>query len=64
MYIKFGKKNEKDWGAMLKQNKSKSLEELMQNTENVIEHLFNDHRNCNKTWCYDKCAEEKRICHK
>mgnify|MGYP003339504210 CR=1 FL=1 len=33
-------KNEKNWGAILKQNQTKSLRKLMDNADNVLEHLM------------------------
>ena len=31
--------------------KTKSLRDLMENADNVIEHLFNVHVHCNTDWC-------------
>ena len=60
MYNKFGKKIKKDEGAMLKQNRTKSLKESMQNAKNVIEHLFNDHKNCDKLGAMKNVQKKKR----
>ena len=32
----------------------------MRNAANIIEHLLNNHRNCDKTWCYAKHVKEKK----
>ena len=48
---------------MLRQNRNKSLDELLKMTNNIIEHIFNVHDDCNKDWCYEKRAFEKKLIH-
>ena len=57
------KRIKKRWRAMLKQNKNKTLEEMMEKANNVLEHLFDCHDKCDSSWCYSKKAlkEDKNI---
>ena len=48
-----------NWGAMLKQNRTKSLKESRENADNVLEHVFIVHVHCNTDWCYAKRAQEE-----
>ena len=48
---------------MLRQNRNKSLEELIKMANNVIEHIFNVHDDCNKDWCYAIKAFEENLIH-
>ena len=38
----------KDWGYMIKKNRSKHLEELRQASKFPLEHMFNNHVKCNE----------------
>mgnify|MGYP003348644896 CR=1 FL=1 len=46
---------------MLRKNRNKSLKESIKNENNVIEHIFNVHDDCNKNWCYAKRELEENL---
>ena len=54
--IALAQRIKKNWGEMLKQNKTKKLWELMENVDNVLEHFFNVQMHCNDDLCYAKKA--------
>ena len=49
----------KNWGEMLKQNRNKSLKDLMENAKSVLEHSYDCHVKCDSSWCYCKRAQEE-----
>ena len=53
------------WGAYLKQVRDRNFEtdgdEIMRLSKAPLEHCFNNHEFCSKTWCYKLQADEKGI---
>ena len=45
------KRLKKNWGYMVKQNKGKSIEELIESAKARLEYLFNNHTYCKFEWC-------------
>ena len=46
----------KDWGYMIKNNRNRSLEELLQASKVPLEHMFKNHGKCSAEWCFNTRA--------
>ena len=51
----------KYYSFYVKQNRGEGIDELMKNRMCPIDHLFDDHTNCNPTWCEKKRIEIEKI---
>ena len=51
----------KYYSYYIKSNRTKSLEDILQNIMAPIDHLFDDHKYCDSTWCHKKAQEENKI---
>ena len=53
------------WGAYLKQVRNldidKDIEKILDRSNSPVEHVFNNHKHCDLSWCYAlKANEEKK----
>jgi len=49
---------------MIRQNRGSSIEELIQNSKAVLEHMFDNHEYCNNSWCGAlKAKQEGKLYH-
>ena len=48
----------KDWGYMIKNNRNKILEELIQESKVPLEHIFNNNDKCSAEWCFKTRSSE------
>ena len=51
----------KYYSYYIKSNRTKSVEEILQNIMAPIDHLFDDHKYCDSTWCHKKAQEENKM---
>ena len=42
----------------MKCNRNKKIEDIMKNIMAPIDHLFDDHKHCDSSWCHKKAEEE------
>ena len=50
----------KYYSYYIKCNRNKSVEGMMENIMAPLDHLFDDHRHCESSWCHKKAEEEKK----
>ena len=51
----------KYYSYYIKCNRNKNIEDLMKNIMAPLDHLFDDHKHCDSTWCHKKAEEEGKI---
>ena len=52
------KRLKKDWGYMIRQNRSSDMPTFLKAAKAVLQHVFNNHQHCGD-WCLAKKAEEE-----
>ena len=50
----------KYWGYMIKNNRDKTIEELIEASKVPLEHMFNSHDNCSAEWCFETRQEHQK----
>ena len=45
-------KYENNWGYMIKQNKSKPIDDFVASSQVPLEHIFDNHKYCEPKWCH------------
>ena len=51
----------KYYSYYIKCNRNKDIEDIMKNIVAPIDHLFDDHKHCDSSWCHKKAEEESTI---
>ena len=51
----------KYYAYYMKCNREKSVEDIMENIMAPLDHLFDDHKHCDSSWCHKKAKEEKKM---
>ena len=51
----------KYYSYYIKNNRQKSVEDIMDHIMAPLDHIFDDHKYCNSRWCHKERREEKRI---